>query len=145
MAEVEAETVDHPYSQRRSYLFGLDRNLYVSGLGVKWMEDDVYLDLILILLMLQAMNRWGYYPLILIGSWTFGTINRIHAFVEPHHHLFWLYCLDIGTASLMVRASWQSWPLNHELVLHKISLCLLWLAMGCYLQSIVVEFSLQSH
>jgi hypothetical protein len=69
------------------------------------MEDDVYLDLILILLLLQAMNRWGYYPLILIGSWTFGTINRIHAFVEPHHHLFWLYCLDIGTASLMVRAS----------------------------------------
>jgi hypothetical protein len=94
------------------------------------MEDDVYLDLIFIFLMLQAMNRWGYYPLILIGSWTFGTINRIHAFVEPHHHLFWLYCLDIGTASLMVRASWQSWPLNHELVLHKISLCLLWFSYG---------------
>ncbi|CAM6038639.1 unnamed protein product [Sphagnum compactum] len=50
---------------------------------------------------MKAMNRWGYYPLILIGSWTFGTMNRIHAFVEPHHRLFWLYCLDIGTASLM--------------------------------------------
>ena len=50
----------------------------------------------------QALNRWGYYPLILIGSFTFGTINRIYGFIEPHQPLFWLYCLDIGTASLMV-------------------------------------------
>ncbi|KAG0566883.1 hypothetical protein M758_7G087700 [Ceratodon purpureus] len=50
---------------------------------------------------LKALNRWGYYPLILIGSFTFGTINRIYGFIEPHQPLFWLYCLDIGTASLM--------------------------------------------
>lgn len=49
----------------------------------------------------KAMNRWGYYPLILIGSWTFGTVNRIHAFVSPNEQLFWLYCLDVGTAALM--------------------------------------------
>ncbi|KAG6555569.1 hypothetical protein Mapa_002804 [Marchantia paleacea] len=50
---------------------------------------------------MKAMNRWGYYPLILIASWTFGTINRIHDFVEPQNKLFWLYCLHISTASLM--------------------------------------------
>eukprot|EP00249_Psilotum_nudum_P023414 c28863_g2_i1 orf=473-1414(+) len=49
----------------------------------------------------KAMNRWGYYPLILIGSWMFGTINRIHDFVAPNEPIFWLYCLDIGTAALM--------------------------------------------
>lgn len=50
----------------------------------------------------QALNRWGYYPLILIGSWAFGTINRIHDFIEPSHKIFWLSVLDVGTASLMV-------------------------------------------
>ncbi|KAB1219864.1 G-protein coupled receptor 1 [Morella rubra] len=50
---------------------------------------------------MKAMNRWGYYPLILIGSWAFGTINRIHDFVEPGHKIFWLSVLDVGTASLM--------------------------------------------
>lgn len=50
----------------------------------------------------QAVNRWGYYPLILIGAWVFGTINRIHDFIEPGHNIFWLSVLDIGTASLMV-------------------------------------------
>lgn len=49
----------------------------------------------------KALNRWGYYPLILIGSWAFGTINRIHDFVAPHEQLFWLYCLDVGTSALM--------------------------------------------
>ncbi|MCO5595017.1 hypothetical protein L7F22_049054 [Adiantum nelumboides] len=49
----------------------------------------------------KTMNRWGYYPLILIGSWAFGTINRIHDFVAPQEHLFWLYCLDVGTSALM--------------------------------------------
>ncbi|KAG2664167.1 hypothetical protein I3843_16G065100 [Carya illinoinensis] len=51
---------------------------------------------------MKAVNRWGYYPLILIGSWAFGTINRIHDFVEPGHKIFWLSVLDVGTASLMV-------------------------------------------
>ncbi|XP_022982144.1 G-protein coupled receptor 1-like isoform X2 [Cucurbita maxima] len=49
----------------------------------------------------KALNRWGYYPLILIGSWAFGTINRIHDFIEPDHKIFWLSVLDVGMASLM--------------------------------------------
>ncbi|XP_038720372.1 G-protein coupled receptor 1 isoform X2 [Tripterygium wilfordii] len=49
----------------------------------------------------RALNRWGYYPLILIGSWAFGTINRIHDFIEPGHKIFWLSVLDVGTAALM--------------------------------------------
>ncbi|XWS14307.1 hypothetical protein CRYUN_Cryun36dG0111000 [Craigia yunnanensis] len=49
----------------------------------------------------KALNRWGYYPLILIGSWAFGTINRIHDFIEPGHKIFWLSILDVGTAALM--------------------------------------------
>ncbi|MBA0647826.1 hypothetical protein Goklo_015641, partial [Gossypium klotzschianum] len=53
----------------------------------------------------KALNRWGYYPLILIGSWAFGTINRIHNFIEPGHKIFWLTFLDVGTAGLMVMAS----------------------------------------
>uniref|UniRef100_A0A5B7A9I0 G-protein coupled receptors family 2 profile 2 domain-containing protein n=1 Tax=Davidia involucrata TaxID=16924 RepID=A0A5B7A9I0_DAVIN len=50
---------------------------------------------------MKALNRWGYYPLILIGSWTFGTINRIHDFIEPDHKIFWLSVLDVGMAALM--------------------------------------------
>ncbi|KAH6790814.1 G-protein-coupled receptor 1 [Perilla frutescens var. frutescens] len=49
----------------------------------------------------KALNRWGYYPLILIGSWFFGTINRIHDFIEPGHKIFWLSVLDAGMAALM--------------------------------------------
>ncbi|KAG8381760.1 hypothetical protein BUALT_Bualt05G0006000 [Buddleja alternifolia] len=49
----------------------------------------------------KALNRWGYYPLILIGSWFFGTINRIHDFIEPGHKIFWLSVLDVGMAALM--------------------------------------------
>lgn len=49
---------------------------------------------------MKALNRWGYYPLILIGSFAFGTINRIHDFMEPDK-IFWLSVLDVGTASLM--------------------------------------------
>jgi hypothetical protein len=50
---------------------------------------------------MRALNRWGYYPLILIGSWAFGTINRIHDFFEPNQKIFWLSLLDVGTAALM--------------------------------------------
>lgn len=50
---------------------------------------------------MKALNRWGYYPLILIGSWSFGTINRIHDFIEPGHKIFWLSFLDVGMAALM--------------------------------------------
>lgn len=49
----------------------------------------------------KVLNRWGYYPLILIGSWFFGTINRIHDFIEPGHKIFWLSVLDVGMAALM--------------------------------------------
>ncbi|KAL7112284.1 hypothetical protein ACP275_05G143000 [Erythranthe tilingii] len=50
---------------------------------------------------MKALNRWGYYPLILIGSWFFGTINRMHDFIEPGHRIFWLSVLDVGMAALM--------------------------------------------
>ncbi|WMV42119.1 hypothetical protein MTR67_035504 [Solanum verrucosum] len=50
---------------------------------------------------MKALNRWGYYPLILIGSWFFGTINRIHDVIEPGHKIFWLSVLDVGMAQLM--------------------------------------------
>ncbi|KAJ4836018.1 glycolytic proteins transcriptional activator gcr1 [Turnera subulata] len=50
---------------------------------------------------MKALNRWGYYPLILIGSWAFGTINAIHDVIEPGHKIFWLTLLDVGTACLM--------------------------------------------
>lgn len=50
---------------------------------------------------MKALNRWGYYPLILIGSWAFSTINRIHDFIEPGHKIFWLTVLDIGISALM--------------------------------------------
>ncbi|XP_054799215.1 G-protein coupled receptor 1 [Prosopis cineraria] len=50
---------------------------------------------------MKAVSRWGYYPLILIGSFAFGTINRIHDFIEPDHKIFWLSFLDVGTAALM--------------------------------------------
>jgi hypothetical protein len=51
---------------------------------------------------LQAFNRWGYYPLILIGSWAFATVNRLYDFANPGHKIFWLSFLDIGFAGLMV-------------------------------------------
>lgn len=50
---------------------------------------------------LKAWNRWGYYPLILIGSWVFGTINRIYDFIYPGHKIFILSVLDVGFAALM--------------------------------------------
>ncbi|KAF6138788.1 hypothetical protein GIB67_025950 [Kingdonia uniflora] len=50
---------------------------------------------------MKALNRWGYYPLILIGSWAFATINRVHDFIEPGQKIFWLSILDVGMAALM--------------------------------------------
>ncbi|KAJ4814184.1 G-protein coupled receptor 1 [Rhynchospora pubera] len=49
----------------------------------------------------KAVNRWGYFPLILIGSWAFATINRIYGFLYPGHKIFWLSFLDVGFAGLM--------------------------------------------
>ncbi|CAL5044023.1 unnamed protein product [Urochloa decumbens] len=49
----------------------------------------------------KAFNRWGYYPLILIGSWAFATINRLYDFTSPGHKIFWLSFLDVGFAGLM--------------------------------------------
>ncbi|CAL9109281.1 unnamed protein product [Musa hybrid cultivar] len=49
----------------------------------------------------KAFNRWGYYPLILIGSWSFATINRLYDFSSPDHKIFWLSFLDVGFAGLM--------------------------------------------
>lgn len=53
----------------------------------------------------KAFNRWGYYPLILIGSWSFATINRVYDFINPNHRIFWLSFLDVGFAGLMVHFS----------------------------------------
>lgn len=49
----------------------------------------------------RALNKWGYYPLILIGSWAFGTINRMYDFVNPGHKIFWLSFADVLFAGLM--------------------------------------------
>lgn len=68
-----------------------------AGMSDRQQQTDSRVDM-------KAMNRWGYYPLILIGSWTFATLNRIHDFVEPHQKIFWLSFLDVGTAALMVVA-----------------------------------------
>ncbi|KAL2897454.1 G-protein coupled receptor 1 [Bienertia sinuspersici] len=65
-----------------------------SGMSERTQQADVRPDM-------RALNRWGYYPLILIGSWAFGTINRIHDLMEPGHKIFWLSFLDVGTAALM--------------------------------------------
>ncbi|KAL6512397.1 glycolytic proteins transcriptional activator gcr1 [Orobanche hederae] len=64
------------------------------GMSDRANQSDVRPDM-------KALHRWGYYPLILIGSWFFGTINRIHDFIEPGHKIFWLSVLDVGMAALM--------------------------------------------
>jgi len=65
-----------------------------AGMSDRQQQTDSRVDM-------KAMNRWGYYPLILIGSWTFATVNRIHDFIEPQEKVFWLSFLDVGTAALM--------------------------------------------
>uniref|UniRef100_A0A0D6R682 G-protein coupled receptors family 2 profile 2 domain-containing protein n=1 Tax=Araucaria cunninghamii TaxID=56994 RepID=A0A0D6R682_ARACU len=64
-----------------------------AGMSDRQLQVDARVD--------KALNRWGYYPLILIGSWTFATLNRIHDFIDPRHKIFWLSFLDVGTAALM--------------------------------------------
>ncbi|KAJ0738087.1 putative GPCR, family 2, GCR1-cAMP receptor [Helianthus annuus] len=64
------------------------------GMSDRGSQSDTRADM-------KALNRWGYYPLILIGSWSFGTVNRIHDFIEPGHKIFWLSVLDVGMAALM--------------------------------------------
>lgn len=49
----------------------------------------------------KAVNKWGYYPLILIGSWAFATLNRILDFLYPEHEIFWLSLADVWFAGLM--------------------------------------------
>ncbi|KAF3623028.1 G-protein coupled receptor 1 [Capsicum annuum] len=70
------------------------RRLMAVGMSERSYQPDPRSDM-------KALNRWGYYPLILIGSWFFGTINRIHDVVEPGHKIFWLSVLDVGMAQLM--------------------------------------------
>ncbi|XP_050216713.1 G-protein coupled receptor 1 [Mercurialis annua] len=76
---------------------------------------------------MKALNRWGYYPLILIGSWAFGTINRIHDFIAPGHQILWLTVLDVGTAALMGLFNSIAYGLNASVrrVIHE-RLDLLW-------------------
>uniref|UniRef100_A0A0E0A6C7 G-protein coupled receptors family 2 profile 2 domain-containing protein n=1 Tax=Oryza glumipatula TaxID=40148 RepID=A0A0E0A6C7_9ORYZ len=64
------------------------------GISDRSIQSDVRADK-------KAFNRWGYYPLILIGSWAFATINRVHDFANPGHKIFWLSILDVGFAGLM--------------------------------------------
>uniref|UniRef100_A0A0D9WMZ4 G-protein coupled receptors family 2 profile 2 domain-containing protein n=1 Tax=Leersia perrieri TaxID=77586 RepID=A0A0D9WMZ4_9ORYZ len=64
------------------------------GISDRSIQSDVRADK-------KAFNRWGYYPLILIGSWAFATINRLHDFANPGHRIFWLSILDVGFAGLM--------------------------------------------
>ncbi|GAB2296626.1 glycolytic proteins transcriptional activator gcr1 [Dionaea muscipula] len=68
--------------------------LMAVGMSDRAYQSDAWMDT-------RALNRLGYYPLILIGSWVFGTINRMHDFVEPGHKIFWLSLLDVGTSALM--------------------------------------------
>ncbi|XP_068659629.1 G-protein coupled receptor 1 [Aristolochia californica] len=75
---------------------------------------------------MKALNRWGYYPLILIGSWAFGTINRIHDFVEPGHEIFWLSFLDVGMAALMGLFNSIAYGLNSSVrraICERLELC----------------------
>nr|GEX11444.1 G-protein coupled receptor 1 [Tanacetum cinerariifolium] len=64
------------------------------GMSDRGSQSDTRADM-------KALNRWGYYPLILIGAWSFGTVNRIHDFIEPGHKIFWLSVLDVGMSALM--------------------------------------------
>ncbi|KAL8254753.1 hypothetical protein R6Q59_032974 [Mikania micrantha] len=64
------------------------------GMSERGSQSDTRADM-------KALNRWGYYPLILIGSWSFGTVNRVHDFIEPGHKIFWLSVLDVGMSALM--------------------------------------------
>ena len=52
---------------------------------------------------MDAMQRLGYYPLILIAVWLAPTVNRVQNFVAPGRPLFWLYLAHALTSSLMVR------------------------------------------
>ena len=50
---------------------------------------------------MKAISRLGWYPSILIITHTFGTINRIQNWIEPHRPLFFLYVLHVVTSSSM--------------------------------------------
>ncbi|CAA6664644.1 unnamed protein product [Spirodela intermedia] len=76
---------------------------------------------------MKALKRWGYYPLILIGSWAFGTINRVHDFINPGHRLFWLSVLDVGLAALMGLFNSIAYGLNSSVrraISERLDLCL---------------------
>ncbi|KAF9615776.1 hypothetical protein IFM89_026377 [Coptis chinensis] len=90
---------------------------------------------------IHALNRWGYYPLILIGSWAFGTINRIHDFIDPGHKIFWLSFLDVGMAALMGLFNSIAYGLNSSVrqAIHE-RLDLLALAFGNRASSLLVVF-----
>lgn len=46
---------------------------------------------------LKALQRLGFYPLILVGAHLFATINRIQNWVAPDDPVFWLYALQAFT------------------------------------------------
>jgi hypothetical protein len=50
---------------------------------------------------MKAISRLGWYPSILIITHSFGTVNRIQNWVEPHKPIFFLFLLHVITSSSM--------------------------------------------
>ena len=42
----------------------------------------------------KLIQRLKWYPLILVVTWSWGTINRIHNSINPEDEVFWLFCLQ---------------------------------------------------
>lgn len=68
---------------------------------------------------LQFIERLQLYPLVLIVCWTWATVYRIHATLEPSDHVYWLASLAYTFTSLMgflnaccyvgTPAVWRAW------------------------------------
>lgn len=46
--------------------------------------------------MTKFVNRLVWYPVVLVASWTFATINRIQNAVNPDHPVFALFLLHVS-------------------------------------------------
>ena len=57
--------------------------------------------------MTKFVNRLVWYPVVLVASWTFATINRIQNAVEPDRPVFGLFLLHVSrvVAFLFLKAS----------------------------------------
>eukprot|EP00239_Pterosperma_sp_CCMP1384_P012693 CAMPEP_0197867124 /NCGR_PEP_ID=MMETSP1438-20131217/44587_1 /TAXON_ID=1461541 /ORGANISM="Pterosperma sp., Strain CCMP1384" /LENGTH=444 /DNA_ID=CAMNT_0043485747 /DNA_START=252 /DNA_END=1586 /DNA_ORIENTATION=- len=61
----------------------------------------------------KAVARLGYYPVILVLTWTFATLNRIQNFFSPTP-IFWLYCAHVITSSLQGFLNAIAYGLNNS-------------------------------